>query len=80
MKNEDKSDINNLVKKHIAQYLGVEVEDIDEEDSLIQDLHMIPTDLTDFLETLNQEGVDTTKVDMTQIETVGELIETIRND
>ena len=79
MNSTNQKDIN-PVKKHLAEYLGVEIEDIDDEDSLTQDLHMRPSDLTDFLETLKTNNIDTNTVDLTEIETVGELIDAVNND
>jgi hypothetical protein len=38
---------------------------------------MSPTDLADFVEKLNTAGFDTTKLDLMEIESVGDLIENI---
>jgi len=73
----DQKETKNLVKQHLADYLGVEIEDIDDDDSLTHDLHMRPSDLTDFLETFKSNELDTKNIDLTEIETVGELIEAI---
>jgi len=67
----------NKIKELLASQIGVESDDIDEEDFFTEDLHMTPTDLTDFTNVLEKEGFNTTKVDFIEIETVGDLIEAI---
>lgn len=61
--------------KLLADFLGVDPSDITEDDSLIEDLHMTPTDLTDFVEILKTSGIEANHSDMTEIETVGDLYE-----
>lgn len=73
---QDKT-IRNQVIKSLADHLGVEPEDIDDEDSLTSDLHMRATDLTDFIESLQEVNSDAGNIDLTQIETVGELIDAL---
>jgi acyl carrier protein len=63
------------ITKLLADFLGVETTDITPDDSLIEDLHMTPTDLADFVEILATAGLDTTKIDMTEIETLNDLYE-----
>ena len=63
------------INKLLADFLGVETTDISEDDSLIQDLHMTPSDLTDFVEIMGTAGFDTTHLDMTEIETLNDLHE-----
>jgi len=63
------------IKLLLAEQLGLNSDDISNEDSLIEDLHMSPADLTDFLETLSAKNADTSAVDLTEIETVEELLE-----
>ena len=41
--------ISELVKEVLATQIGVEPDDIHEEDLLSEDLHMSPTDLSDFV-------------------------------
>ena len=67
----------NKIKELLASQIGVESDDIDEEDFFTEDLHMTPTDLTDFTNVLEKEGFNTAKVDFTEIETVGDLIEAL---
>lgn len=72
-------DIGVSIKKLLAQHLGVEPEDIKDEDSFVVDLHMRATDLSDFFETL-ATSVNTSGLDLTEIETVGELIESLSSE
>jgi len=67
-------DYKNISKKG---YLGVEPDDISEEDSMAVDLHMGITEISDFLETLKDKGMVTEKIDLSEIDTVGELIEAL---
>lgn len=70
-------DIKDQVLKVLAEQLGCEPEDIKEEDSLSQELHMRASDLSDFMENLEAINIDTAKVDMTEIETVSDLIDAL---
>ena len=67
------------IKKLLSSQLGVEPEDIDLEDSLIQDLHMRPHDLTDFIQGLEENGFDTKDINLETTETVGDIIENINS-
>ena len=63
--------------KLLAEELGVEPEDIKEDDSLSLDLHMKPTDLTDFFQKLEDSGFNVAKINLTDIETVEDIIEAL---
>ncbi len=67
----------NLVRQELANFLGVEIEDIEDDSSLTEDLHMKATDLTDFMEILVRMGMETTKVDLTETETFLDLVEAL---
>ena len=71
MKTEEK------VKQLLADYLGVDLEDIENESVLTIDLHMTAVDLTDFLEDLKTNGFDISRVDLTEIETFEDLVEAL---
>ena len=68
------------IKNLLATQLGVEASDIGDEDSLTDDLQMKATDLTDFLEILENRGINTSSIDMREIETVSELIDALNED
>lgn len=63
-----------LVKDVLSEQLGIEPDDIGMEDSLSDDLHMRPTDIADFLEVVGSKGVDTSKLDLPEIQTFGDLV------
>lgn len=63
------------INKLLADFLGVDTADITTDDSLIEDLHMTASDITDFVEILSTSGIDTSKLDLTEIETIGDLYE-----
>lgn len=72
---EKTKDIQGIVKKVLAEQIGVDPEDIKDEDVFSDDLHMTAANLSDFIETLKIRKIDVTKVDLTEITTVEELIE-----
>ena len=65
------------VKEFLAEQIGAEPEDLNEEDSFVEDLHMTNADLTDFAHKLTEAGVNPTEIDFATIETLGELIDAI---
>jgi hypothetical protein len=74
------SDLNktkSIVRQELASFLGVDVEDIEDDVSLAEDLHMKATDLTDFMEVITRMGMETTGIDLTEIETFLDLVEAL---
>lgn len=65
------------VKRELTDYLGVDMEDIEDESSLTEDLHMKASDLTDFMEILTTAGFDTTKIDLIEVKTFADLVESL---
>jgi len=61
----------------LADFLGIEPDDIEDDFSLTEDLHMKATDLTDFVEILSKKGIDTESMDFTEIDTFTDLIDSI---
>lgn len=81
MTNEDRyAKIESLVKNKLSQYLGVGLEDVSNDDSLRDDLHMNPADISDFLKLLADEGVSTDFSEIQQIESVTDIIEKISEE
>jgi acyl carrier protein len=66
--------IKETITNTLAECLGAESEDIKEEDSLTEDLHMRPTDISDFVNLLEEKGVDTSNLDMPNAQTVSDII------
>lgn len=77
-KNQQK--VERVVKELLAEILGIETDDIDQNDYLTDDLHMGPTEITDLAEKLSQKGVLIPENTLQEISTVGELIEYITNN
>ncbi|KKR44852.1 MAG: hypothetical protein UU51_C0007G0013 [Microgenomates group bacterium GW2011_GWC1_41_20] len=75
--NKEYNEISESTKKELANFLGIEPEDIENDFSLTEDLHMKPTDLTDFMEMLSKMNFDTDKIDLTEIETFSDLIDAL---
>lgn len=69
--------IKNGVLKLLSEHLGIEINDINDDDSLKEDLHMSATDLSDFVHTLIDKGFDIDLNCLNTIETVSELINKI---
>ena len=69
-----------VVRRELSNFLGVEAEDIEDDVSLTEDLHMKATDLADFLEILTRMGMETTGVDLTETETFLDLTEALTDD
>lgn len=65
------------VKETLAEYLGIETDDIGSDDSLSEDFHMRATDITDFLEILRSKGFDTTKLDLPTMVTFDDMVQAL---
>jgi acyl carrier protein len=70
-------DISEKIIILLAEHIGADEEELSSEDTFQNDIHMSPTDLADFVEKLSTAGFDTTKLDLMEIESVGDLIENI---
>lgn len=69
------SSIEELVKEVLATQIGVEPDDINEEDLLGEDLHMSPADVSDFVSNLTTKGFDAKDLELTSIETVADVVD-----
>jgi len=63
------------IKRELADHLGVDGEDIEDESVLAEDLHMDASSLTDFMEILGKAGFETEGVNLAEIETFQDLVE-----
>lgn len=70
-------DKNSQIIKKLAEHIGVEPEDIDEDDAFLTDLHMNPAELSDFVHSLISLDLDINRLNLTEIETVSDLLETL---
>lgn len=67
------------IKKELADFLGLEPEDVEDDSFLSEDLHMTSSDLTDFLQKLESLGHNINSIDLVEIETFGDLVESLSN-
>lgn len=65
------------IKRELADFLGVDMEDIEDETEFVTDLHMDATSLSDFMDILEKGGYDISEVDFNQINTFIELVEAL---
>jgi acyl carrier protein len=73
--NKEYNEIKIAIRKLLADFLGIEPDDVEDDFSLTEELHMKATDLTDFMEILSTKGFDTESLDFTEIETFSDLID-----
>jgi acyl carrier protein len=65
------------IKRELADFLGVDMEDIEDETEFTVDLHMDAMMLSDFMEILEKAGYDVTELDFTEIENFSELVDAL---
>jgi len=73
------ANLRNKIKRELADFLGVGIEDVDDDSSFKEDFHMNASDMTDFLDILEKSGVETENINLTEIETFEELVEYIND-
>lgn len=66
-----------LVLKKLAEHIGVDVDDINLDDSLTEDLHLNPAEITDIFQKLSDSQIEIDENKIENIETVSDLIEHI---
>ena len=74
---KEENEIKNKVQMKLAEFLGIDKDDVEDDFSLTEDLHMKPTDLTDFIEILGGMGFNINHLDFSEIETFSELIDAL---
>jgi len=74
---EENSAISKKVISLLSQMMGVEDDDITPEDSFVDDLNMEPSQVSDFLQILQENNFEISGVEIENMETVGDLIEDI---
>lgn len=62
----------------IADQIGTEADDLNESDSLRDDLHMSSVDLAEIIQKIEEAGMG--NVDLTEIDTIEELLEALNID
>jgi acyl carrier protein len=76
MDNETNS-VSQKVKRELADFLGVDMEDIEDETEFATDLHMDAVALTDFMDILDKAGLEIDKVDLAEVESFSDLIDAL---
>lgn len=74
---EDTNSKKYLVKKMLAEQIGVEPEDINYSNSFSDDLHMTSANITDFVESLSALDIDTNEIDLVEVKTLEDLLEVL---
>lgn len=74
------SNISDQALNILAEQIGVTSEDINEDDTFFDDLHMSPADLTEFAEKLTESGINMSIDKLGEMENVSELLETLRSE
>ena len=72
--NNTEQKIKNLVIGKLAEHIGVETEDINLQDSLVEDLHLNIAEISDFLQELSKEGIEIEETKYKNIKTISDLI------
>jgi len=67
--------IKDIVMTSLVVFLGVTTEDINLEDTLRNDLHMSSSDISDYIESIGNKGLNIKDLKMENVDTVGELID-----
>lgn len=78
--NHNEESVVKSLKEILAEQIGVEPDDINNEDAFLDDLHMSATDLSDFIENLNKNNIDASNIEITEIKTVNDLIEALSSE
>lgn len=66
-----------MIKRLLAERLGVEPDDIKDDDSFKEELHMNPIILTDFVQKLTENGYETESLDFSEIDNLIDLYEVL---
>lgn len=75
--NNDFNSTKETVRQELANFLGIEATDIEDDFSLTEDMHMKASDLTDFMEILTRMNYDVSGVELTEVETFLDLVEAL---
>ena len=69
--------VSQKVKRELSDFLGIGIEDIEDDSDFVEDFHMSPTGMTDFMDILNKSGLETDQIELTEIENFTDLIEAL---
>ncbi len=63
------------IKKFLSEHLGIEAEDLANDDYLKEDLHMNSLEISDFLHLLKEKGIDLNLSKINEIQTLQDIID-----
>jgi len=66
--------------KLLAEFIGVNKDDLDPDDSFVDDLRMSVIDISSFAEDLTKNGFDIDQDKFMEVETISDLIEMLEDD
>lgn len=69
-----------IIRITLSQIVGADYTDIQPEDSITEDLHMGPTEITDFIQSMSQKGFEIPESVFEEISTVDELAEYLQEN
>jgi hypothetical protein len=73
----DSKELKSKIKEILAQFLGVEPSDINDDDDFENDLQMEPSGIADFQEKLIAGGVEAEDIDFKAVSTIDGLIDAL---
>ena len=71
------ANIKQKIKRELADFLGIGLEDIEDESEFESDFHMNAVQITDFVEILGKAGFNTQDLNFNEIDTFSELVDTL---
>ncbi len=74
---EDKTKVTDKIKQILGEMIGVEAGDVETDDSLREDFNMAATDISDFYEKLDNAGINVSKIDITDTDTLEEIFDQV---
>jgi len=63
------------IKKYLSEHLGIDAEDLTNDDNLKEDLHMNALEISDFLHLLSDKGISINFSQIAEIHTVQDIID-----
>ena len=67
----------NKILKIIADHIGVEKDELNEEDFLDEDLHLNPSGIMDLAKAFEENDVDISSLNFSEIETISDIFEAL---
>lgn len=71
------ANIKQKIKRELADFLGIGLEDVEDESEFESDFHMNAAQITDFVDILGKAGFDTDELDFNEIDTFADLVDAL---